>query len=154
MNDADAAVPRDPIPVSFARLLAMVEHRVSRQIETVVNREGLSLDQWRVLILLSDRRDHSMSEIASYVMVPAPTLTKIVNRLVEAAFVHRRVDDADRRRVLVLASEHGAELHGRLAPQVGRVESDIAAELDADEATQLMRLLGRLATPAVTATLS
>ena len=84
-------------------------------------------------------------------MVPAPTLTKIVDRLVESALVHRRVDDSDRRRVLVLTSEHGAGLHRQLAPVVARAEDDIAAELDAAEADQLKRLLSRLADTSVVA---
>ncbi len=148
MGEASVAgVPGDPVRVPFGHLLARVERRVAGRIETVLSPEGLSLGQWRVLALLSDGRGHSMSEIAGHAMVPAPTLTKIVDRLVEAALVHRAVDDADRRRVLVLASEHGAELHARLAPEVARVEDDAAAELGAGDAAQLLRLLGRLAAP-------
>lgn len=137
-----------PAPVSFCQLVARVEHRVSRQIETALGgAAGVSLEQWRVLDLLSDGRGHSMTEIAGHVMVPAPTLTKIVDRLVEGALVHRRVDDADRRRVLVLPSEHGMELHDLLAPMVARVEEDIVAELGADDIAHLLQLLGRLAAP-------
>lgn len=141
------AGPVIPVPGSLSQLLARVEHRVSSRVEAVLSAAALSLDQWRVLTLLADGRGHSMTEIASHVIVPAPTLTKIVDRLVEAALVHRAVDEADRRRVLVLASEHGAGLHERLAPEVGRVESDVVAELGADDVAQLLRLLGRLAAP-------
>jgi DNA-binding MarR family transcriptional regulator len=134
---------------SLGQLVAQVEHRVSGRIEAVLSPAGLTLDQWRVLSLLSDCRGHSMTEIAGHAMVPAPTLTKIVDRLVEAALVHRRVDETDRRRVLVLASAHGAELHRSLALKVARVEGDLAAELAADEAALLLRLLARLAAPPV-----
>ncbi len=136
---------------SLGQLLAQVERRVATRVERVLCPAGLSLDQWRVLALLSDGRGHSMTEIAGHAMVPAPTLTKIVDRLVESALVHRRVDDSDRRRVLVLTSEHGAGLHRRLAPVVARAEDDIAAELDEAEADQLKRLLSRLADTSVEA---
>jgi DNA-binding MarR family transcriptional regulator len=142
-----SAGPVGPLRPSLGQLLARVENRVSSGIETVLSTAALSLDQWRILALLSDGRGYSMTEIAGRVMVPAPTLTKIVDRLVEAALVHRSVDAADRRRVLVLASRHGVELHARLAPEVARVESDVVAELDADDAAQLLRLLARLAGP-------
>jgi DNA-binding MarR family transcriptional regulator len=142
--------PAPPLPAvaraaPLGSLLARVAHRVARGIESTLDGSGLTLDQWRVLDLLSDGRGHPMSEIAGHVLVPPPTLTKIVDRLVENALVHRRVDDADRRRVLVLASEHGADLHRRLAPAVTQVETDVAAELDEAEVMQLMQLLGRLA---------
>ncbi|NMH91189.1 winged helix-turn-helix transcriptional regulator [Pseudonocardia bannensis] len=128
-------------------MLSQVEQRVARRIEGVLGTPpgAPTLDQWRVLELLADGAGHPMTEIAGYVMVPAPTLTKIVDRLVDAALVYRRVDDADRRRVLVFLSDHGRELHGRLAPAVQEVERDVADELGGDDAAKLIDLLSRLA---------
>jgi DNA-binding MarR family transcriptional regulator len=126
-------------------LLARVTHRVARQIEATLTSSGLSLEQWRVLDLLGDDQGHSMSEIAEHAMVPAPTLTKIVDRLVDNALVHRRVDERDRRRVLVFTTDHGADLHARIAPQVSRAEDDAMADLEPGDAAQLLQLLARLA---------
>lgn len=105
---------------------------------------GPTLEQWRVLELLSDGDGHTMTEIAAHALVPAPTLTKIVDRLVDSALVYRRPDDTDRRRVLVLLSAHGREEYERLAPEVARAEDDALDLLDADERAQLGRLLERL----------
>ena len=77
--------------------------------------DGLNLEQWRTLDLLADGDGHSMTEIAGHVMVPAPTLTKIVDRLVESALVYRRPDERDRRRILVFLSDRGRGA----APQAG-----------------------------------
>jgi hypothetical protein len=41
---------------SLSQLLAQAEHRVSSRAETVLNTASPSLDQWRVLVLLSDGR--------------------------------------------------------------------------------------------------
>ncbi|GAA2865448.1 hypothetical protein GCM10010472_23510 [Pseudonocardia halophobica] len=131
---------------SLHTLLARVTHRVARQVEATLAGCGLALEQWRVLDLLADGQGHSMSEIAEHAMVPAPTLTKIVDRLVDNAVVHRRVDERDRRRVLVFTTDHGADLHARIAPQISRAEDDAVAELEPDDAAQLVRLLARLAT--------
>lgn len=125
-------------------LLARVAQRVARQIEATLATCGLSLEQWRVLDLLADEQGHSMSEIAEHAMVPAPTLTKIVDRLVDNALVHRRVDEKDRRRVLVFTTRGGAELHARIAPEVGKAENDAVAGLEPDDAAQLIQLLTRL----------
>ncbi|WP_214370348.1 MarR family winged helix-turn-helix transcriptional regulator [Pseudonocardia sp. H11422] len=132
---------------TLGRLLSQVEQRVARRTVGALGTapDAPTLDQWRVLELLADGVGHSMAEIAGYAMVPAPTLTKIVDRLVDAALVYRRVDDADRRRVLVYLSEHGRELHDRLVPAVQGVERDIADELGADDTAQLRDLLSRLA---------
>ena len=143
MAPAPQAPPADETD-PLANLLARIAHRVNRQIETILNRSGLTLEQWRVLDLLSDRQGRPMSEIAAAVMVPPPTLTKIVDRLVDNALVHRRVDEADRRRVVVLTSERGLELHGELAPAVTRVDQDLIAALGEQESRQLIELLRRL----------
>ena len=130
----------------LASLLARVAHRLNRETEAILGGSGLSLEQWRVLDLLADRDGHPMSEIAAHVMVPPPTLTKIVDRLVDNALVHRRVDETDRRRVLVLATDRGLDLYEQLTPAVTRVELDLTAELGQQATTQLVQLLSRITT--------
>jgi MarR family transcriptional regulator, organic hydroperoxide resistance regulator len=136
---SSSAAPLHAIP----ELLSQVEHLVSRRVETALGPDGPTLDQWRVLAHLADGAGHPMSEIAAQAMVPAPTLTKIVDRLVDRALVYRRVDDADRRRVLVFLSEHGRAEHARLAPSVAAVSESLTAELGTD-ADLLAALLERV----------
>lgn len=129
--------------VSLHHLVGRVEHRMSRDVARALA-GGPSLDQWRVLALLADGAGHPMTEIAGHVLVPAPTLTKIVDRLVESALVYRTPDDADRRRVLVFLSDHGRELHAELAPEVARAEDEAVAALGAAERADLVAMLERL----------
>jgi DNA-binding MarR family transcriptional regulator len=124
--------------------LAAAAHRVERRIEAALGPDGPGLDRWRVLDLLADGGGHPMSGIAAAVRVPAPTLTKIVDRLIDQGLVYRRVDETDRRRVLVLLSDRGRELHARLAPAVREVEAALLRELG-PAATDLREHLGRLA---------
>jgi MarR family transcriptional regulator, organic hydroperoxide resistance regulator len=143
---SDGALGTDAAPQpSLGHLVGRIEHRLRQEMERTLGLNGLNLDQWRALDLLADGDGHSMTEIAGYVMVPAPTLTKIVDRLVESALVYRRPDERDRRRILVFLSERGRDLHRRLAPDVQRTEHELAAQLGTD-APQLLDLLHRLAT--------
>lgn len=128
MDVSSSAEPWHEIP----ELLSQVEHLVSRRVEAALGPDGPTLDQWRVLTHLADGAGHPMSEIAAKAMVPAPTLTKIVDRLVDRALVYRRVDDSDRRRVLVFLSEHGRTEHARLAPAVATVGESLTAGLGTD----------------------
>jgi DNA-binding MarR family transcriptional regulator len=130
--------------VPLGRLLAQVERQLTRQVEAVLATEGLTVDQWRVLDVLADGEGHTMSEIAAAIVVPGPTLTKIVDRLVDAAAVYRLVDARDRRRVLAFLSEDGRALHAELRPEVDAAEADAVRTLGADADTFLV-LLGRLA---------
>ena len=85
-----------------------------------------------------------MSEIAAAIVVPGPTLTKIIDRLVNAAAVYRLVDCRDRRRVLAFLSEDGRAQHDEVAPRVAGVEQATLDVLGHD-GSALVQLLWRLA---------
>jgi DNA-binding MarR family transcriptional regulator len=143
---APSAPPSETPTTSEAALSALLgraAHQLDRRVEQALGPEGPTLDQWRVLGLLADGAGHPMTEIAAHAMVPAPTLTKIVDRLVDRALVYRRADDGDRRRVLVFLSEQGRVVHEGLAPAVAGVDAELAADLGAD-AARLRALLGRV----------
>jgi DNA-binding MarR family transcriptional regulator len=74
-------------------------------------------------------------------MVPAPTLTKIVVRMVSANLVYRRVDDADRRRVLVFAADRGREALSRWNVAADAAMSNIEAAVGGEEIVLLRALL-------------
>lgn len=131
-------------PKSLGTVLVQAERQVARALEAELTADGFTLDQWRVLDLLADGEGHPMSEIAAALVVPGPTLTKIIDKLVDSAAVYRLVDARDRRRVLGFLSDHGYAVHERLAPRVDRAESDVLATLGTD-APLLMELLARLA---------
>lgn len=48
-----------------------------------------------------------MTEIADFAMLPAPTLTKLMDRMVSDNLVYRRADERDRRRVAPYLAEPG-----------------------------------------------
>lgn len=127
------------------RLLGQVERQVTRRLEPVLASAGLSIDQWRVLDLLIDGRGVPMSEIAATIVVPGPTLTKIVDKLVDLALVYRLVDDRDRRRVLAFVSDKGRVLHARVQPEVVESETGALETIERSAAVTLVDLLGRLA---------
>lgn len=131
-------------PGTLDRLLGRAERQVSRRVEAALAEDSITVDQWRVIDLLSDAQGHTMSGIATALAVPGPTLTKIVDRLVDSACVYRLADARDRRRVLVLLSDEGRVVHDRVAPLVRAVEDDVLAVLDTD-ASLLLALLRRLA---------
>lgn len=129
---------------SLAALLAQAERRVARRLEGALSVADLSAEHWRVLTLLSDGAGHSMTEVASYAMVPAPTLTKIVDRMIERGLLYRRVDTADRRRVLVFVSARGSELYQGVGADVAEAERELIAELGQQDAAHLAELLNAL----------
>lgn len=101
-------------PDDLVQLLTRAERLAARRLQAVLEGEGCSLDAWRVLALLSDGEGHHMTAIAEAAFLPPPTLTKLVDQLVDRNLVHRRVDPFDRRRVLAHLTPRGQEYWQRL----------------------------------------
>lgn len=87
---------------------------VTRFLRASIRRHGkphLSLSQLRVLYFLRRRSQSSLSEVADYLDVTRPTMSAMVERLVQRGLVNRISDPAERRRIiLTLTAEGMAEM--------------------------------------------
>jgi DNA-binding MarR family transcriptional regulator len=109
------ADPAAAAPYDLAHLLSHAERRLVRRLTVSLAAEGCSVEQWRVLSAVADGAGHPMTEIAEYALLPAPSLTKLVDRMITDNLVHRRPDPGDRRRVLLYPAARGRALHQRAA---------------------------------------
>jgi len=130
----------------LSHALSQAEHRVSRELAAVLDAEGLSVEAWRVLELLADGLGHPMTELAEFALLPAPTLTRLVDRLVADNLAHRRADPADGRRVLVRLTPRGRALHERVALRL-EAEHDAIVARAADELARLGAVVAALRVP-------
>jgi DNA-binding MarR family transcriptional regulator len=128
----------------LAHLLSQAERLVTGQLSAALDTRGLTLAQWRVLSLLADGAGHPMTEAAEFAMLPAPSLTKVVDRMVSSNLVYRRPDLRDRRRVLIYSTARGRRLHQRLARDLEPAERVLAGVADERDAAELARLLHRI----------
>jgi DNA-binding MarR family transcriptional regulator len=125
-------------------LITTVERQLSTALAADLLTEGVTVEQWRVIDALSTTEGRPMSEIGRAAGLPAPTLTKVVDRLVAANLVHRQHDPEDRRRVLVLLTRHGDELRHRLRKVALQHEDALRRSLGETGFEQLSALLVRL----------
>ena len=127
----------------LAYLLSRATHQLTQRLRTILEEEGLTLGQWRVLQLLSDGTSHGMTDAADYAMLPAPSLTKAVDQLVSAKLIDRRADPQDRRRVLIRLTARGRRRRQQLAARLHPVTT-LGDLLDDADVASLRRLLLRL----------
>jgi DNA-binding MarR family transcriptional regulator len=125
------------------RLLSLVERTVTGRLDEALRGCGSSLDQWRILSLLAERGGCPMTVVADHVLLLAPKLSKLVDRMVAANLVLRRQDHEDRRRVLIVVSERGRRALAEWDEATSDVRAQVRALLGAD-AEQFEALLRRL----------
>jgi DNA-binding MarR family transcriptional regulator len=125
-------------------VLSEAERAVNRGLAGALTAEGVSVEQWRILRALSDGRGHTMGDLAEAALMPHPTLTKAVDRLVDNALVYRRQDAQDRRRVAVYLSDRGVTLVRRLDELAAAHHAAVEAAFGAQRTERLMRELSAL----------
>lgn len=131
---------------SLAHLLSQVEHRVTRELGRVLEDASCTVERWRTLMLLADNKSHAMSEIGEFALIPGPSLTRVIDRMVADNLAYRNVDPTDRRRVLVHITPRGRALYHQLARRIDSERDAILADGDADagDLEQLAALLGAM----------
>lgn len=112
--------------------LVRAGRRIANAIEPHLAAEDLSLDQWLVIEALSAAPGSTMATLHEQTLTPAPTLTRIVDRLVARAVAFRDVDAHDRRKVRVFLSKQGLALHSALAPRIRELEGSWRQEYNDD----------------------
>lgn len=110
----------------LAYLLARASHLVSAQFHAQLAAAGVSVPVWRILASLSDRASLTIGELAEIVILKQPTLSKILDRMIEEKLVARIPADDDRRRVNVSITLTGRE---RVADLLRRAKEDEAEAL-------------------------
>lgn len=96
-------------PSSVAVQVRQVEARLRRALQPILDEHGLTMDHWRIVAVVGDDPGLAMSAVASLAVVPAASLTRHMDKLVEHGIVVRRIDPADKRRAVVALSPRGEE---------------------------------------------
>ena len=106
------------IDTNLTYLLARAHRRLHSGLETELQKDELTVEQWRVLEVLSDREGRSMGTLAELVLMNHPALTKMADRMVVNGLIHRAPDPQDQRRGsgLPYRSRCGAS-RARIAPR-------------------------------------
>lgn len=129
----------------LVELLDRLDRAVAAALSPVTQAEGVSRDGWRVLLMLARGGGRSMGEIATHTALPAPTATRVVDRLVAGGLAYRRTDPVDRRRVLVHLAANGRAVVERVCGSVERHAAEALGAPHTLERAQLAELLDTLA---------
>ncbi|MEU1428116.1 MarR family transcriptional regulator [Nocardia sp. NPDC005746] len=101
MDDSTAPAALDDL----ARLVRRASQELDRAIATCLGES--SVGRWHVLEAVAGGTGLSMSQLADATLLNAATLTRLIDAMIADNLVLRKVDDTDRRRVLVFPTRRG-----------------------------------------------
>lgn len=131
---------KKPLNAYLAHLLTQANRQVSRQLSA----SGVPVDQWRLLVALDENSGATMGELAEGLALNHPTLTKIVDRMVDEALMYRLPDPHDRRKVRMFLSDKGRVLLGQHNARVHAHESEVEGAYGTADAKKLKAMLESL----------
>ena len=105
---------------------------------------GLTEQQWRVLRALEARGTMTATSLSNACAILAPSMTRIIRRLVETEFVTAERSDSDHREIEVRIAPRGTEVVADLGPEMERQYLEIRDSLHPDDYAALTRALKNL----------
>jgi MarR family transcriptional regulator, lower aerobic nicotinate degradation pathway regulator len=149
-NGADTAVERPPLPpvlmdrVGF--LLAMTKGGAENIVSKALEEIGIYPRQYGLMLVLASEGPLSQGELAEWVRTDRTTMVALVDGLEERGYVRRERNPADRRAYHLQLTGQGKRAITRGKTLMRRAEKQLLSALTERERSQLIELLGKVAT--------
>lgn len=105
----------DPLSENFKRRefpfywIAQINALYSQEMERLLKRIGMDVPRWRIIMILKEHSELSISDIANQAVAKLPTTTKIVYRMRDEGLVNLVTSSEDGRVTLVSLTDKGLE---------------------------------------------
>jgi DNA-binding MarR family transcriptional regulator len=136
----------DPLVEGISDRIAVVNRRFMLRSKETLDGHGITWRDWQVLtnLLLAGETPISPSDLSSRLMVTTGAMTNVLDRLEQRRLIRRVRNPADRRSVIVEATEAGSKLWHAAVNDLGGREAEAVHALSRSEQQQLNRLLRKL----------
>jgi len=136
----------DPLAEGICDRISVIQRRLMLRHKRSLSRHDITWRDWQVLtnLMLGGDTPRSPSDLASTLMVTTGAMTNVLDRLEEAGLTRRVRNPADRRSVIVEATDAGVSLWYAAVNELGAQEAALVSVLTAPEQRQLNGLLRKL----------
>jgi len=102
----------------------------------------LRLSQIRAIAAFRDKNCLSMKELANNIGVNLPTMTMMIDKLIEDGMAERDRDALDRRKVIVCLTAQGKKIKAKFLAQRRKTAQSIFSSLNDQDKKELLKCLG------------
>jgi len=140
MEDSPDMLARRNLPL----LLLQAREHVFAHFRPILQRAGLTDQQWRIIRLLLETGPLEPRQIGERCRISSPSLAGVLTRLEQMKLIRRTRLNRDLRRVSVSLTPRSRALAGRLAPRIEAVYCDIERRIGPDFCARFYRTLDQL----------
>ena len=127
----------------IAKLSAYMS-RMEEEAKEQFNFKDLTLTQMHYLEMISELKNPNLTELAAAMKLTKPTITALVDKLIEKELVYKVQSDADRRSTHLHLTERGKLINQMHEYAHRRIAEQIEKKIDAEEMAQLILLLEKI----------
>lgn len=102
----------------FIFLMERIVKRYRQIASDVLKIAGISVDEWIVLLRISENKGCSQMELSEFTSKGPAKMTRTIDLLLSKGLINKELDPEDRRRYMVFITAKGAELIQSLMPAV------------------------------------
>lgn len=110
--------------------------------------EGYKPSEIRVLTCIKQKTQHTpeikVSEISKQLNVTTPSVTPILNKLEQHALITRRIDENDRRVILITLTNEGKSIANSALAHLYQTFTQLEEYIGLDDSKELTRLLTKV----------
>jgi DNA-binding MarR family transcriptional regulator len=125
-------------------LMAHADHKYHEDMDEVLVRRGMSKSIYRIMTVLREYEPASIGTIATVALIKRSTVSRIVDRMLDAGFVTAQAGGEDARITEVTLSEAGRAKLQELTPIVNRQFVRATEGIPAADLTNLVRTLKKI----------
>ena len=141
---AFSAMVREKRDSAIGYLITAAQKLMHRGLGEGLQKHGVSVAQWMVLVVLWEANGLTQKELSEHVAVETATLSRTIDRMERDGLVTRERSAEDRRQVHVRLTEYGAGLWRDLVPEAEANQERALADINENEEEVLRTLLKRV----------
>ena len=120
---------REALMLSFRPMLA--KHNFTEQ-------------QWRVLRVLGEKGPCDAGKLASEACILAPSLSRIINTLIDNQYIEKQLDRHDKRKIILNISSIGVDTLDKIKPEYLTILKSIQRKYGEEKISNLLKLLSEI----------
>ncbi|TNH05697.1 MarR family transcriptional regulator [Testudinibacter sp. TR-2022] len=140
--------PQNPMPPSAQKLtfwqLKNLTLNINKALDHLLQQEGLTLSQARVLLLLFDENGQNQTSLMKQLQIESSSMTKILDLLERKGLLQRKDNPRDARQKNVFLTKKGHHAEVGIVHLLQQFEHNLLAELSKAEIQQLHHLLHKI----------
>lgn len=105
---------------------------------------GLTLNQWRILSFLNERKSGSAYELAKMGHIDKATMSRAAAELEKKGLISSQVSASDRRLSVLKLTEEGGQMIERIEPLMAQRQAELIGAISEDDRESLFRILDEL----------